>query len=83
MVFREDHKFSNLGLEPFFSQKICPKEIKWRKPLKFLKINLSELSHEDVFSKKTEFHTTFNFNINNHGYVNYNYSDFKYILKNV
>ena len=69
---------NNLGLESFF-QKICQKEIKWLKPFKFLKINFSGLSHEDVslFSdqlnfykqtKKPEFRTTCNFNIYNQGY---------------
>ena len=75
----EDHKSSNLGLESFFSQKICQNEIKWLKPLKFLKINLSGFSHENVFSstdqlkffsytKKPEFQTSCDFNINNYEY---------------
>ena len=78
------NEINNLGFEPFFSQNICQKEIKWLKPLKFLKINLSGL-HEHVFSfsdqlkffhytKKPELQTSCNFNIFNHEnewYFNY------------
>ena len=74
----ENHK-SSLGLESFFSQKICQKEIKWLKPLKFLKINLSGIFYEDIFSssdqlkffnytKKPEFQTSCNFHIYNYRY---------------